>query len=211
MRATAENTMPEDTQSSPQSSVSVSDTDRFERLESADYDRVNEFLRDHVAFTAREWAIARLSTDFRTKTGVEMTTIGEHLPSLVPFMDDQYTRQAVYQSRRSFEEKVREAGATFLYGAYADFFTADEIDDIMYEATEVARFLIEVEGVPLSATAESDAEERIKAAMENVHQSSLELRYDRCPNCGERLGEDAVESEWLRGARSPNNEKHDNE
>ncbi|QRV14936.1 hypothetical protein JMJ58_18805 [Haloterrigena salifodinae] len=185
--------MPEDTHSPAESNAS--ETDRFERLEGADYDRVTEFLRDRVAFTAREWAIARLCADFRTGTGVEMTTVGEHLPDLVPFMDDQYTRQAVYQSRRSFEEKVRRAGATFLYGAYADFFTADEVDDIVYEATEVARFLIEVEGASLSPTDESNAEERIRAAMEAVHRSSRDLRYDRCPNCGERLGEDAIESE----------------
>ncbi|WP_339103481.1 DUF5806 family protein [Haloterrigena salinisoli] len=185
--------MPEDTHSSATSSAT--DTDRFERLEGADYDRVNEFLRDRVAFTAREWAIARLCADFRTGTGVEMTTLGENLPDLVPFMDDRYTRQSVYQTRRSFEEKVREAGATFLYGAYADFFTADEIDDIAYEATEIARFLIEVEGASLSHQTELDADERIRNAMEAVHRASRDLRYDRCPNCGERLGEDAIDSE----------------
>ncbi|SEV87376.1 DUF5806 family protein [Natrinema salifodinae] len=185
--------MPEDTQ--PSSESSAAEPNRFERLESADYDRVDEFLREYVAFTAREWAVARLCADFRTETGVEMTTIGENLPELVPFMDDRYTRQAVYQSRRSFEEKVREAGATFLYGAYSDFFTANELDDIMYEATEVARFLIEVEGASLSPDTELEAEEGVRAAMEGVHRASLELRYDRCPNCGERLSEDAIESE----------------
>jgi len=124
-----------------------------------------------------------------------MTTIGENLPDLVPFMDDQYTRQAVYQSRKSFEKKVRKAGATFLYGAYSDFFTADELDDITYEATEITRFLLEVEGVSLSHESELDAEERIRAAMKDVHRASLELHYDRCPNCGERLGEYAINSE----------------
>ncbi|GAB3670178.1 DUF5806 family protein [Halopiger thermotolerans] len=187
--------MPEDTHSSAEPSKAAPEPDRFERLEGADYDRVNDFLRDRVAFTAREWAIARLCSDFRTGTGVEMTKIGENLPELVPFMDEPYTRQAVYQSRRSFEEKVRTAGATFLYGAYADFFTADELDEIMYEATEVARFLIEVEGTSLSPTDERDAEDRVRAAMEEVHRSSRDLRYDRCPNCGERLGEDAIDSD----------------
>ena len=201
--------MPEDTHSPSRSTDSESDasdshshrtasdadSDRFDRLEGADYDRVNDFLRERVGFTAREWAIARLCADFRTKTGVEMTTIGEHLPDLVPFMDDEYSRQAVYQSRRSFEDKVRRAGATFLYGAYSDFFTADELDDIAYEATEIARFLIEVEGADLEPTAERDAEARVREAMEAVHEASLELRYDRCPNCGEQLGEDATDAE----------------
>ncbi|AEH39138.1 DUF5806 family protein [Halopiger xanaduensis] len=185
--------MPEDTQSSPEHSAAA--PDRFDRLEGADYDRVNEFLRDRVAFTAREWAIARLCSDFRTGTGVEMTKIGDNLPELVPFMDEPYTRQAVYQSRRSFEDKVRTAGATFLYGAYADFFTADELDDIVYEATEVARFLIEVERASLSATAERDAEERIREAMEAVHRASRDLRYDHCPNCGAKLDAEAIDSD----------------
>ncbi|WP_205254070.1 MULTISPECIES: DUF5806 family protein [Halostella] len=185
--------MPEDTQT-----VDTAEYDRFDRLDGADYDRVNEFLKDRVDFTAREWAVARLCADFRTGTGVEMTEIGENLPDLVPFMDDAYTRQAVYQARASFEEKVRQAGATFLYGAYADFLTADEFDDVMYEATETARFLIEVEGTTLSRDAEVDAENRVQRAMEDVHEASTELRYDRCPHCGERLGDEAGEDPDLR-------------
>jgi len=46
--------MPDNTETSPHSS----EDDRFSRLDSAEYDRVNEFLQDHVTFTAREWAIA---------------------------------------------------------------------------------------------------------------------------------------------------------
>ena len=162
--------------------------ERFDRLDSAEYDRIHEFLREYVSFTPREWALARLCADFRTKTGVEMTTIGEHLPELVPFMDDTYTPQAVYQAQRSFEEKVRTAGATFLYGAYSGFFTAEEVDDVMYEATEVAKFLLEVEGATLEHETERDVENRAKTAMERVHEASVELRYDRCPHCGKELG-----------------------
>ncbi len=106
---------------------------RFKKMDGAQYDRVNEFLRDRTYITAREWAIARLCSDFRTETGVEMTKIGENLPDLVPFMTDTYSPQAVNQARSSFEDKVRTAGATFLYGAMCDFFTAEELDDVMYE------------------------------------------------------------------------------
>ena len=178
--------MPEKTQTSPESDSTESR--RFERLEGADYDRVNEFLRQYVAFTAREWALARLCADFRTKTGVEMKTIGENLPDLVPFMDDSYTRQSVYQARRSFEEKVRNAGATFLYGAYSGFFTAEEMDDITYESTEVAKLLLEAEGATLSYDHEAATEERMKETLRSVHEASVELRYDRCPHCHEKLG-----------------------
>ena len=149
---------------------------RFTKMDGAQYDRVNEFLRDRTYVTAREWAIARLCSDFRTDTGVEMTKIGENLPELVPFMTDTYTPQAVNQARASFEEKVRKAGATFLYGAMCDFFTAEELDDVMYESTEVAKFLLEVEGVDLSVEEELEAEERISSVMRDVREASEELR-----------------------------------
>ncbi|MDF9747484.1 DUF5806 family protein [Natrinema salsiterrestre] len=151
---------------------------RFTKMDGAQYDRVNEFLRDRTYITAREWAIARLCSDFRTETGVEMTKIGENLPELVPFMTDTYTPQAVNQARSSFEDKVRTAGATFLYGAMCDFFTAEELDDVMYEATEVAKFLLEVEGVDLSVEDELEAEERISSVMREVREASEELRAE---------------------------------
>ncbi len=164
--------------------------DRFTKMDTARYERVNEFLRDRTYVTAREWAIARLCADFRTETGVEMTKIGENLPELVPFMTDTYTPQAVNQARASFEEKVRKAGATFLYGAMCDFFTAEELDDVMYESTEVAKFLLEVEGVDLSVEEELDAEDRISSVMREVRAASDELRHEgtECPECGHEIG-----------------------
>ena len=169
--------------------------ERFTKMDGAQYDRVNEFLRDRTYITAREWAIARLCADFRTETGVEMTKIGENLPELVPFMTDTYTPQAVNQARSSFEDKVTQAGATFLYGAMSGFFTADELDDLMYEVTEVAKFLLEVEGVDLAVADELDAEERISSVMRDVRQQSAELRSEEveCPNCGHTHTPDASE------------------
>ncbi|MFB6293719.1 MAG: DUF5806 family protein [Halonotius sp.] len=160
--------------------------ERFTKMDGSQYDRVNEFLRDRTYITAREWAIARLCADFRTETGVEMTKIGENLPELVPFMTDTYTPQAVNQARDSFEGKVTKAGATFLYGAMSGFFTAEELDDLMYEVTEIAKFLLEVEGVDLAVADELDAEERISSVMRDVREQSAELRSEEveCPNCG---------------------------
>ncbi|MFB6171271.1 MAG: DUF5806 family protein [Haloarculaceae archaeon] len=177
--------------------------DKFSKIDGATYDRANEFLRDRTYVTAREWAIARLCADFRTETGVEMTKIGENLPHLVPFMTDTYTPQAVNQARASFEEKVRKAGATFLYGAMCDFFTAEELDDLMYEVTEVAKFLLEVEGVELTVDEELAAEDRISSVMREVRESSAALRYDHveCPECGHEIDvgahdhDDAVEAD----------------
>jgi hypothetical protein len=171
--------------------------DRFAELavDGVEYDRVAEFLDDRVTFTPREWAVARLCADFRTGTGVEMTRIGEHLPELVPFMTDPYSRQAVYQARRDFEEKVRVAGATFLYGAYSGFFTADELDDLIYESVETAKYLLEVEGADVSLEEELRTEERVRDAMREIREASAELRYDRCPHCQEDLGEEAEPTE----------------
>ncbi len=160
--------------------------EKFQKIDGSTYDRANEFLRERTYITAREWAIARLCADFRTETGVEMTKIGENLPHLVPFMTDTYSPQAVNQARSSFEEKVRMAGATFLYGAMCDFFTAEELDDVMYEATEVAKFLLEVEGVDLTVEEELEAEDRISSVMRDVREHSVGLRHDEvtCPECG---------------------------
>ena len=160
--------------------------ERFTKMDGARYERVNEFLRDRTYVTAREWAIARLCADFRTETGVEMTKIGENLPELVPFMTDTYTPQAVNQARYSFEEKVTKAGATFLYGAMSGFFTAEDVDEMMYEVTEVAKFLLEVEGVDLAVADELEAEDKISEVMRDVRASSADLRGEevRCPECG---------------------------
>jgi len=184
----------EEPQSADQTTVpeDVRKYERFTKIESGTYDRANEFLRERSYITAREWAIARLCADFRTETGVEMTKIGENLPELVPFMTDTYTPQAVNQARASFEEKVRKAGATFLYGAMSDFFTAEELDDVMYESTEVAKFLLEVEGVDLAVEEEMAAEDRISTVMREVREHSAALRHDEvcCPECGHEFGVD---------------------
>ncbi|WP_049971878.1 DUF5806 family protein [Haladaptatus cibarius] len=181
----------ESADSAPELPPDVQKYARFKKMDGAEYDRVNEFLRDRTYITAREWAIARLCADFRTETGVEMTKIGNNLPYLIPFMTDTYTPQAVNQARSAFEDKVRKAGATFLYGAMSGFFTAEELDDVMYEVTEVAKFLLEVEGVDLSVDDELAAEDRISDVMREVRESSEQLRHDEmeCPHCGHEIGE----------------------
>ncbi|MFB6283587.1 MAG: DUF5806 family protein [Halobacteria archaeon] len=169
--------------------------DRFKKVEKSEYDRVNDFLRKRTYVTAREWAIARLCTDFRTETGVEMTTIGENLPELVPFMSDTYTPQAVNQARSSFVEKVRKSGATFLYGSMSGFFTPEELDEMMYEISETARFLVEVEGAEIPVEREMEVEDKISEVMRDIQESSDEVRGREeeneedgeevtCPDCG---------------------------
>jgi hypothetical protein len=152
---------------------------KFKKVNGATYRRVNQFLRKRTYITAREWALARLCTDFRTSGGAEMTFIGNHLPELVPFMEDTYTPQAVNQARNSFKKKVRKSSATFFYGAMCGFFTTDELDDLLFEASEVARFLLEVEGTTLDIDEEIDIEDRITQVMRSVGEAAKTILRTR--------------------------------
>jgi hypothetical protein len=152
---------------------------KFKKVDGATYRKVNQFLRKRTYITAREWALARLCTDFRTTGGAEMTFIGLHLPELVPFMEDIYTPQAVNQARNSFKKKVRKASATFFYGAMCGFFTTDELDDLLFEASEVARFLLEVEGTTLDIDEEIDIEDRITKVMRSVGEAAKTILQTR--------------------------------
>ncbi|MFZ1896995.1 DUF5806 family protein [Methanoregula sp.] len=152
---------------------------KFKKVDGATYRKVNQFLRKRTYITAREWALARLCTDFRTSGGAEMTFIGKHLPELVPFMEDTYTPQAVNQARHSFKKKVRKASATFFYGAMCGFFTTDELDDLLFEASEVSRFLLEVEGTTLDIDEEIDIEDRITRVMRSVGETAKTILKTR--------------------------------
>ena len=163
---------------SPEDEERINKYRKFQKVDGAAYRRVNQFLRKHTYVTAREWAIARLCADFSTRGGAEMTFIGENLPDLVPFMTDTYSPQAVNQARSSFKKKVRKSGATFFYGALCGFFTADELDDILFEASEVARFLLEVEGTSLDIDDEIDIEDRITEVMRGVAEAASRIRNE---------------------------------
>jgi len=59
---------------------------------------------------------------------------------------------------------------------------------MMYEVSETARFLLEVEGAEVDVDREMEVEDRISNAMREIRQSSEELRSEEksheCPNCG---------------------------
>jgi hypothetical protein len=152
---------------------------KFKKVDGATYRKVNQFLRKRTYITAREWAIARLCTDFRTRSGAEMTFIGQRLPELVPFMTEPYTPQAVNQARNSFKKKVYKSGATFFYGAMCGFLTSEELDDLLFEASEVARFLLEVERTSLDIDEEIEIEDRITEVMRNVGESAARILHAR--------------------------------
>ena len=164
---------------------------KFKKVDGAAYKRINTFLRKHTYITAREWAIARLCADFTTRGGSEMTFIGENLPELVPFMTDTYTPQAVNQARSSFKKKVKKSGATFFYGALCGFFTADELDDILFESSEVARFLLEIEGTSVDIDDEIEVEDRITDVMRSVAEAASMIRKPK-PTSNHENNKDSI-------------------
>ncbi|WP_408958930.1 DUF5806 family protein [Natrinema sp. 74] len=170
------------------------DGERFTKIRTAEYDRVNEFLKERTAFTAREWAIARACQDFRTPTGVPMETVGEHLPEIVPFMEETYSGQSVGSAKHRFDEKVQRAANTMLYGALSGFYTADELDEILYEAVETATLLIETEGGTLDLETEQRVESQLAASMHDVRATSREVAAELAAE-GESDGAADAESE----------------
>ena len=80
----------------PNSRQEINKYRKFRKVDGAAYRKVNAFLRKRTYITAREWALARLCTDFRTSGGAEMTFIGQHLPELVPFMKEPYSLHTIW-------------------------------------------------------------------------------------------------------------------
>jgi hypothetical protein len=95
----------------------------------------------------------------------------------------------VNQARSAFKRKVKKAGATFFYGAMCGFFTAEELDDILFEASEVAKFLLEVEGTSLDIDEEISVEDRITGVMRTVAESAA--RVLRAREAGGDQGKEA--------------------
>ena len=71
---------------------------------------------------------------------------------------------------------IIKSGATFFYGALCGFFTADELDDILFESSEIARFLLEIEGTSIDIDDEIDIEDRITDVMRSVAEAASMLR-----------------------------------
>lgn len=184
---------------------------KFRKVDGASYHQVNQFLRKRTFITAREWAISRLCADFQTSSGAEMTYIGKNLPELVPFMTGTYTPQAVNQARSSFKKKVSKAGATFLYGAMCGFYTPEELDDLLFEVSEVARFLMEIESTSIDVDDEIEVEDRVTEIMRQVALASsrlLKIREDQLKEKQEKRKKKSseVESEEESADRSETQE-----
>lgn len=150
--------------------------ERFPKLKGAEYERVNEFVREYSYFTAREWAVLRTAQELRTATGVPYKRIGEELPTVAPFVDEAFSRQNVANCRSRAYDKAQQAGVTFAYATMSDAFDEDEVDELMHGVVDGARLLLEAEGASLDVADEQEAEDRIKETLEEVRAAARDLR-----------------------------------
>jgi hypothetical protein len=120
---------------------------RFQKFNKNTYEQVNDALKQRTHLTAREWAIARLCADFKAEDGkTPMTWIGEHLPELVPFMDEPYQRQDVASAEAAFKRKVTRSGTTFFYAYYTGLISLEEMLDIIQKVIKNIEALKRIEG-----------------------------------------------------------------
>lgn len=117
---------------------------KFKKFDKEQYNEVTRFLKKRTHLTAREWAIARLCADFQHSGRSEITRIGEHLPELVPFMKEPYSRQAVSMARAAFKKKVLKSGTTFFYAYYSGLISMEDIVDMIHQISENIGYLINV-------------------------------------------------------------------
>ena len=118
---------------------------KFKKFDKEQYAEVTRFLKKRTHLTAREWAIARLCADFKQSGRSEITRIGEHLPELVPFMNEPYSRQAVSMARSAFKKKVLKSGTTFFYAYYSGLISMEDIIDMIHQIAENIEYLLNVE------------------------------------------------------------------
>jgi len=120
---------------------------RFQKFDKLSYEQVNDTLKARTHLTAREWVIARLCADFKSSDGkTQMTWIGEHLPELVPFMDEPYQRQDVASAQAAFKRKIARSGTTFFYAYYSGLITLEEMLDIIQDVIKNIEALKKIEG-----------------------------------------------------------------
>jgi hypothetical protein len=120
--------------------------EKFKKIQKKDHSEVTRLLKKTTHLTAREWVIARLCADFKNTQGrSEMTWIGEHLPELVPFFNEPYSRQEVSNARATFKKKLERSGTTLFYSYYSGLITKEEMLEIIHKITNNMNILLDME------------------------------------------------------------------
>jgi arsenate reductase-like glutaredoxin family protein len=107
----------------------------------------------------------------------EMTWIGENLPELVPFMDEQYSRQEVSNARASFKKKVQRSGTTFFYAYYAGLITQEEMLQIIHQMVKDIKKLIDTEGSEVPEEHATEVQMLVAEVLRNINESLDEEYY----------------------------------
>jgi hypothetical protein len=145
---------------------------KFKKMDNKSYSDVTRFLKETTHLTAREWVTARLCADFKNLSNQsEMTWIGENLPSLVPFMDEGYSRQEVSNARSSFKKKVQRSGSTFFYAYYAGLIAQDEMITIIHKIVVDIKKLMDTEGSEVPEEHATDVQRLIADVLRRINES----------------------------------------
>ncbi len=151
---------------------------KFKKMDNKSYSDVTRFLKETTHLTAREWVISRMCADFKNLSGhSEMTWIGENLPELVPFMDEEYSRQEVSNARASFKKKVQRSGTTFFYAYYAGLVTQEEILTMIHRMVKDIKKLMDTEGSEVPEEHATEVQMLVAEVLRNINESLDEEYY----------------------------------
>ena len=151
---------------------------KFRKMDNKKHLEVTRFLKSTTHLTAREWVIAHLCADFKdTSNRSEMTWIGSNLKELVPFMEEEYTRQEVSNSRAAFKKKVQRSGTTFFYAYYAGLITQEEMIGMIHKMVQDMKKLIETEGGEIPAEHATEVQMLVADVLRRIIESMEEDYY----------------------------------
>ncbi len=151
---------------------------KFRKMDNKKHLEVTRFLKSTTHLTAREWVIAHLCADFKdTSNRSEMTWIGSNLKELVPFMEEEYTRQEVSNSRAAFKKKVQRSGTTFFYAYYAGLITQEEMIGMIHKMVQDMKKLIETEGGEIPPEHATEVQMLVADVLRRINESMEENYY----------------------------------
>lgn len=155
---------------------------RFQKFNKRSYEEVNDTLKARTHLTAREWVIARLCADFKAGDGrSQMTWIGEHLPELVPFMDEPYERQDVASAEAAFKRKLVRSGTTFFYAYYSGLITLEEMLAIIEEVIKNIESLQHIEGMEAEGDVNMEIQQMMAETLRRITEKLKEVSEPGSP------------------------------
>lgn len=166
--------------------------EKYKKIDKDSYGSINDFLKERSLLTTREWMFSEIAIGFRREGdgAVPMTEVGQNLPEIFPFMDEEYSASEVSNAKNSFEKKVERAGVTFLYSIKKGSINDEKLEQIL---TNIATSIREIREVLDEEPSEEVLEElpsELKQIVEEINKIES----------GEKLEiESALFGEFIRG------------